>query len=81
MTRDAFPRLLYVSGWTGYVVALGVVAELLGWPLAAAAAVGGPLLALAYSHEPEPPASDPEPAGRGEREGLSRREILRRAGE
>jgi acyl-coenzyme A synthetase/AMP-(fatty) acid ligase len=56
MSRDAFRRLALVAACCALVVALGLVWIHVGWLVALAAAVLGPLAAGAMTLEEKPPA-------------------------
>lgn len=58
MTADAFRRLALVAGCSGYVVALAVVWQKMGWPAAVCAFAGGALLALVVTVEVSPTPAD-----------------------
>lgn len=79
VTPDAFRRFGLVVACVALVVGLGVVWLWLSWIVALAAAVAGPLLALVLTVELDTDDQAAELAG-VETEGLSSREIARRAG-
>ena len=72
MTVDVFRRLLLLAACTVYVLALGAVWVWVAWPVAIAAGVLGPALAIVLTLER---VADP---AAHERQGLRRQDIGRR---
>jgi len=79
VTRDVFRRLALVAGCSAWAVAVALVWRYVGWPAAVSAIVVGPLGALLLSLELSQPPQDKSPSLDAARQGLSSREISRRA--
>lgn len=69
MTRDPFLRLALIVAVSVYLVAIGVVDRVLGWPVAFCALVGGVLGALVLTYEVQPEAAPSERFKRFRRHG------------
>lgn len=71
MTRDPFLRLALIAACSLYLVGVGVVDRMLGWPVALCALVGGVAGSLLLTLElaPEPEDGEPERHRRFRRHG------------